>query len=195
MTALAVMAEPTPDQSPEFWMQRLKTGHEEALAHLMARFEKPVFSFLHRRLGSELGVVQELTQEVFLKCLQHCQRFEEGRPVAAWIFTLAANAATDHLRKRGRELPPPEAFDAPDPHQPSPWEQVDQSRKLQALKVALEGLTSRQRNMVLAYYVQERPVKQIATDLGCAEGTVKATLFQSLAKLRKHLDVRHDPRD
>jgi DNA-directed RNA polymerase specialized sigma24 family protein len=43
--------------------------------------------------------------------------------------------------------------------------------------------------MVLAYYVHEHPVKQIAEDLGCAEGTVKATLFQSLAKLRKNLEV------
>lgn len=180
--------------SPEYWMARLKEGHEEALAHLMGRFEKPVFAFLYRRLQGEGGVVQELVQEVFLKCLQHCQRFEDGRPVAAWIFTLAANAATDHLRKRGRELPPPEAFDAPDPHQPSPWDQVDQSRRMQALKQALEGLTPRQRAMVLAYYVHERPVKQIAEDLGCAEGTVKATLFQSLSKLRKHLDVSHEPR-
>ncbi|HQL47212.1 MAG TPA: sigma-70 family RNA polymerase sigma factor [Holophaga sp.] len=180
--------------TPEYWMARLKEGHEEALAHLMGRFEKPVFAFLYRRLQGEGGVVQELVQEVFLKCLQHCQRFEEGRPVAAWIFTLAANAATDHLRKRGRELPPPEAFDAPDPHQPSPWDQVDHSRRMEALKVALEGLTPRQRAMVLAYYVHERPVKQIAEDLGCAEGTVKATLFQSLSKLRKHLDVSHDPR-
>jgi DNA-directed RNA polymerase specialized sigma24 family protein len=41
--------------------------------------------------------------------------------------------------------------------------------------------------MVLAYYVQEHPVKRIAQNLGCAEGTVKATLFQSLQKLRKIL--------
>jgi RNA polymerase sigma-70 factor (ECF subfamily) len=185
----ALAAHPGEEFSPEFWMTRLKAGHEEALAHLMARFERPVFSFLHRRLQGEVGVVQELTQEVFLKCLRHCQRFEEGRPVSAWIFTLAANAAIDHLRKRGRELPAPEAFDAPDPHQPSPWDQVDQDRRLRGLKVALEGLTPRQRTMVLAYYVHERPVKQIAAELGCAEGTVKATLFQSLAKLRKNLDV------
>jgi len=177
------------DATPEFWMARLKAGQEEALAHLMARFEKPVFSFLYRRLQGEAGVVQELTQEVFLKCLRHCQRFEEGRPVSAWIFTLAANAATDHLRKRGRELPTPETFDAPDPHQPSPWERWDRDRKRRALKEAIEELTPRQRTMVLAYYVHERPVKQIAEELGCAEGTVKATLFQSLAKLRKNLDV------
>ena len=174
-------------QTPEFWMTRLKAGHEEALAHLMARFERPVLAFLHRRLREDSGVVQELAQEVFLKCLKHCQRFEEGRPVAAWLFTLAANAATDHLRKRGRELPTPEAFDAPDPHQPSPWEPLDQGRRLEALREALQGLTPRQRAMVLAYYIQDRPVKDIARELGCAEGTVKATLFQSLSKLRKLL--------
>ena len=180
-----------PGETPELWMAQLRAGQEEALAYLMARFERPVFSFLHRRQGGEPGVVQELTQEVFLKCLQHCQRFEEGRPVAAWLFTLAANAATDHLRKRGRELPTPEAFDAPDPHHPSPWDDVDKSRKLKALQDALENLTPRQKAMVLAYYVHERPVKRIAEDLGCAEGTVKATLFQSLAKLRKTLDFSH----
>jgi RNA polymerase sigma-70 factor, ECF subfamily len=181
----------TGEASPEVWMGRLKAGQEEALAHLMTRFEKPVFAFLYRRLGGETGVVQELTQEVFLKCLQHCGRFEEGRPVAAWIFTLAANAATDHLRKRGRELPPPETFDAPDPHLPAPWDLVDQGRRLRDLRHAMESLTPRQRAMILAYYVQEQPVKRIADDLGCKEGTVKATLFQSLAKLRKTLDVNH----
>jgi RNA polymerase sigma-70 factor (ECF subfamily) len=190
MTTLALEVEET----PEYWMMRLKAGQEEALAHLMARFEKPVFAFIHRRLSGETGVVQELTQEVFLKCLLHCQRFEEGRPVAAWIFTLAANAATDHLRKRGRELPSPETFDAPDPHQPVPWDQVDQSRRIKELRQALDGLTSRQRAMVLAYYVQEHSVKRIADDLDCKEGTVKATLFQSLAKLRKNLDVNHEAR-
>lgn len=107
--------------------------------------------------------------------------------MAAWLFTLAANAATDHLRRRGREVSPPETFDAPDPHQASPWESVDQSRRLQALRGALEGLTPRQRAMVTAYYVHEHPVKKIAQELGCAEGTVKATLFQSLQKLRKNL--------
>nr|WP_320132831.1 sigma-70 family RNA polymerase sigma factor [uncultured Holophaga sp.] len=180
------------EATPEYWMARLQEGHEEALAHLMTRFERPIFAFLHRRLQGELGVVQELTQEVFLKCLQHAGRFERGRPVAAWIFTLAANAATDHLRKRGRELPPPETFDAPDPLIRSPWEDVDRDRRIQALRRAMNGLTERQKTMVTAYYVQEHPVRRIAEDLGCAEGTVKATLFQSLAKLRRILEAPHE---
>jgi len=153
----------------------------------MMRFERPIFSFLHKKLHGETHVAQELTQEVFMKCLSQSQRFEKGRQVAPWLFTLAANTATDHLRKRGRELPAPDVFDIPDIHQPSPWEQIDHQRKLGTLKTALDELTKRQRAMVEAYYIQERPVRNIAEDFGCAEGTVKATIFQSLVKLRKSL--------
>jgi RNA polymerase sigma-70 factor (ECF subfamily) len=174
-------------EGPELWMQQLQGGHEEALAHLMSRFERPIHSFLHKRIRGETGVVQELTQEVFLKCLQRCHSFESGRPVAAWLFTLAANTATDHLRKRGRELQAPETFDIPDPDQASPWDEIDRHRKLKLLREALGDLTQRQRAMVVAYYIKELPVRDIAKDLGCAEGTVKATIFQSLVKLRKLL--------
>ena len=45
-------------ETPEIWMAQLRAGREEALAYLMARFERPVFSVLHRRLGGETGVVQ-----------------------------------------------------------------------------------------------------------------------------------------
>lgn len=188
----SVPVEPNSSHSPEFWMEQLQSGKEEALAHLMARFERPILSFLHNRLHGETGVVQELTQEVFLKCLQNCHRFEKGRPVAAWIFTLAANTATDHLRKRGRELPTPETFDVQDPLQVSPWDQIDHHRKLNSLRGALEELTQRQRAMVMAYYIKERHTRDIAEDFGCAEGTVKATLFQSLVKLRKILGHSHE---
>jgi RNA polymerase sigma-70 factor (ECF subfamily) len=179
-------------ESPEFWMRRLKEGYEEALDHLMARFERPIFSFLLRRLQGENGIAQEITQEVFLECLQHCHRFENGRPVAAWLFTLAANTATDHLRRRVRELSVPETFDTLDPEHVSPLDQLDQSRKVDSLWGAMEGLTPRQHTIVTAYYFHERSAKNIAEDFGCAEGTVKATVFQSLAKLRKAMGNNHD---
>jgi RNA polymerase sigma-70 factor (ECF subfamily) len=173
------------NQSPEYWMEQLRGGREEALAHLMMRFERPILSFIARKLRGDTTVAQELTQEVFLKCLQSCHRFEQGRPVAAWIFTIAANTTTDHLRKSGREQSVPDDFDTPDPNHVSPWDQIDQQHKLDTLKGALVNLTQRQRKMLLSYYIKERPVRNIAEDFACAEGTVKATLFQSLVKLRK----------
>jgi RNA polymerase sigma-70 factor (ECF subfamily) len=176
-------------------MERLKEGREDALAHLMARFERPILSFINRKLLGDTGAAQELTQDVFLKCLQHCRRFEAGRPVAAWLFTLAANTAIDYLRKtkRGMEVQAgqaPDAYrdhDAPSLGHVSPWEAADRRSRLDALHAAIGHLTQRQRAIVTAYYIQEHPVRNIAEPFACAEGTVKATLFQSLAKLRKSM--------
>jgi RNA polymerase sigma factor (sigma-70 family) len=71
---------------------------------------------------------------------------------------------------------------------------LDLHLRVRGLKDAMAGLTARQNAMVQAFYGHDHSVKQIAGDLGCAEGTVKATLFQSLAKLRKILEVKHEPR-
>jgi RNA polymerase sigma-70 factor (ECF subfamily) len=184
-----------PAQSPEYWMGRLKDGHEEALAHLMVRFERPILSFISKRLRGEAGAAKDLTQDVFMKCLQHCGRFEAGRPVAAWLFTLAANTATDYLRKskKGMEVEAGDALgqiadrDHRSQSHLSPWEEVDRQRRLEDLRTAIGDLTQRQRAMVMAYYIQEHPIRNIAERFACAEGTVKATLFQSLTKLRRSM--------
>ena len=57
--SIAALAEGA-GQSPEYWMTRLKAGHDEALAHLMARCERPGLAFLHRWLREDSGVVHEL---------------------------------------------------------------------------------------------------------------------------------------
>jgi RNA polymerase sigma-70 factor (ECF subfamily) len=110
--------------------------------------------------------------------------------VAAWLFTIAANTATDHLRKRGREVQAPETFDIRDSQQVSPWEQAEQSQKLEALKNAMEDLTPRQKAILTAFYIKELRIRNIAEDFACSEGTVKATLFQSLVKLRKSMGLQ-----
>ena len=56
-----------------------------------------------------------------------------------------------------------------------------------SLRGALDALTDRQRTAIVLRYLADLPVVEIACVMGCAEGTVKATLHQSLAKLRVEL--------
>ena len=56
-----------------------------------------------------------------------------------------------------------------------------------SLRGALDALTDRQRTAIVLRYLADLPVVEIAHAMGCAEGTVKATLHQSLAKLRVEL--------
>lgn len=55
------------------------------------------------------------------------------------------------------------------------------------LEVAIRGLPPRQRLAVALHYFVGLPVAECATVMGCAEGTVKSTLFDARARLREEL--------
>lgn len=57
---------------------------------------------------------------------------------------------------------------------------------------ALDGLSPRQREAVDLYYYVDLDVATIAELMGCAEGTVRATLHQARLALRQLLEVEHD---
>ena len=50
----------------------------------------------------------------------------------------------------------------------------------------LEGVSDRQREALLLRYITQLTIPEIAKAMGCAEGTVKATLHAALAKASLH---------
>jgi RNA polymerase sigma-70 factor (ECF subfamily) len=52
---------------------------------------------------------------------------------------------------------------------------------------AVRSLPRRQAQVVALYYLEDCPVKEIAETLGCAEGTVRATLHQARSRLHHRL--------
>jgi RNA polymerase sigma-70 factor (ECF subfamily) len=52
---------------------------------------------------------------------------------------------------------------------------------------AVRALPTRQRQMLALYYLGDCPVGEIALTLGCAEGTVRATLHKGRQGLAKRL--------
>jgi RNA polymerase sigma factor (sigma-70 family) len=67
---------------------------------------------------------------------------------------------------------------------PVPGDFAEQAAMRIALGAALEKLTARQRTVLVLRIFDDRSEAQAAQVLGCAVGTVKATMSQALAKLR-----------
>jgi RNA polymerase sigma-70 factor (ECF subfamily) len=79
-------------------------------------------------------------------------------------------------RSRERQLVPPPAetvtFDDPD---------------VNGWWTAVRALPDRQRAVVVLHYLEDRPITDVATVLGIAEGTVKATLAHARRSLARTL--------
>jgi RNA polymerase sigma-70 factor (ECF subfamily) len=147
-------------------------------------------AFFERNYGSVLRAVafaiadaaraEDAVQEAFARGLRRWRSVSAMEQPVAWIYVVAVNVARRDWRRASRREIHGRAATAPD-HSGPVTTAVD-------LHEALLALTPRQRSAVVLRYLADLSTKDVAAALGCAEGTVKATLHQALAKLRVELD-------
>ncbi len=74
-------------------------GATEAFKALVERYTHPLYNFT-ARIGNRNNA-SDIVQETFIKVWKNLDRFN-GRKASfkTWVFTIARNTATDHLRKK-----------------------------------------------------------------------------------------------
>jgi|GEM_PF-1997778 len=78
---------------------------ERIYLDLVATYQTAILNYLYRLVG-DADVAEDLTQETFIKAYGALDRLEldedaEGRR-RAWLYRIAHNTATDHLRRQSR---------------------------------------------------------------------------------------------
>ena len=139
-----------------------------------------VYAFLTRRAGSR-GEAEDLTAEVFHQALAGLGRFEwRGVPFSAWLLQIARNAVTDRWQRLARER------GEPSPEPPADAGADDAERR--AMLAELVGrLPHDQQRVVVARFVEQKSIREIAQALGRTEGAVKQLQFRALESLRAHM--------
>src|SRR5918999_3637803 len=74
-------------------------GREPAYRELVRRYERPVFSLVYRMVRDR-ELAEDLSQETFIKVLNHIDRYRPEFKLSSWLFKIANNVAIDHLRRR-----------------------------------------------------------------------------------------------
>src|SRR3954469_25990715 len=74
-------------------------GRETAFRELIRRYERPVFSLIYRMVRDR-ELSEDLSQDTFVKVLNHIDRYRPEFKLSSWLFKIANNVAIDHLRKR-----------------------------------------------------------------------------------------------
>jgi len=106
---------------------------------------------------------------------------------ATWVYVVALRDARRQLQREDRRPRPdlelePVGFD-------------DASATGMDLRASLAALPLRQRTAVVLRYLGGLSGAEVATAMGCTEGTVKATLHHALARLRVDLTDQESLRD
>jgi RNA polymerase sigma-70 factor (ECF subfamily) len=167
-------------------IQRAKDGDPAAFAEIYEQHQPAIYRYICYRVGAD-ATAEDLCSEVFARMVEHIDGFEyQGRPLVAWLYTIARNLISDHHRRRGRaatvSLDETLEGDAPDPEGAASLA-LSQER----LAGALERLTEDQRQVIVLRFLEGLDNVTVAQIMGKSYGAVKALQHRGLASLRRVL--------
>jgi RNA polymerase sigma factor (sigma-70 family) len=172
----------------ELLVVRCQLGDRQALAELVARWERPLLFYVRRLMPDGRDPLQVM-QDVWVKVLGQIGSLRDPARLAPWLYTLARNAVMDRLREHYRREPLAEpAWTA---------EEVATADDGMGWFVAAEqvhyGLSRVSvvdREVLTLYFLSDLSVGDIADVLRIPPGTVKSRLFHARSNLRKVLQTQ-----
>ena len=136
------------------------------------------------RLTSDASRAEDVVQETLLRAWQHPEVVGDAeRSARAWLFTVARNMIIDERRSARFRNVVNSLDDSSTPEQ-STLDEVNATLDRMLIADAMTQLSDEHRAVIERSYYRGWATKQIAADLGIAEGTVKSRLHYGVRALR-----------
>ena len=136
--------------------------------------------FMNLTLGDEY-LSDDLAQETFVKAYIELRSFKGMARFSTWLYRIGYNEFYSYKRSQhptGDLESAPEQFETP----------VDSSEISMDVKTAMAQLSEIERTAVTLFYIDDLPVKKIATIMGLNQNTVRSHLHRAREKMAKILN-------
>jgi RNA polymerase sigma-70 factor (ECF subfamily) len=141
---------------------------------------------------------RDVAQDSVVRFFRNLDRFQDGRPLEPWLFSIVRNQVRDHARRE--KVRRHDSLDAwlesggqraADPATADPVVMAERHELQGRVWQALSGLSEAHREIVVLRDYHDLPYRQIAEVLSIPEGTVMSRLHAARRRLREAL--RNDP--
>jgi RNA polymerase sigma-70 factor, ECF subfamily len=154
---------------------------------LYERYFERVYAYVAKRVGSR-HEAEDVTSDVFHRALENLSKFEwRGVPFVAWLYRIAANCMSDRWQRTNRESGDPLPDDAASVNAQD-FAEVERRAMLSQYVAELPEI---QRRVILGRFVEQKSIREIATQLRRTEGAIKQLQFRAIHSLRARMDETH----
>lgn len=174
------------EPNDEALMLALQRGEELALNRLMARWERPLRSFLYRSTRNEADAL-DLAQETFVRIYRHRARYRPGAKFSTWMFQIALNLARDHARRLHRRPTDPLEDESQLVSPDNPRAGITAEETALAVRAAVASLPEDLREAVLLAEFEELSHAEIAEIVDATPKAIETRLYRAREKLRAQL--------
>lgn len=142
-----------------------------------------VYRYLLAHSGPDVDLAEELTQQTFIEAVRRRSTFDGRSDVVTWLCAIGRHKLVDHYRRSGRER-------QRDLRIASRWtdgeSQVWSQHELRdGVQAALAHLTGEQRIVLILRYLDQLPVREIASTIGRSEKATESLLSRAREAFRQ----------
>src|SRR5215213_2878851 len=166
---------------------KAQQGDQTAFAEIYETYSPLVYRLLRRRLDGSDEVVEDLTEDVFVKLYEKLDRYvERCLPFTAWLYRIAHNQLVDYVRTLPRHTA--QSLDVvADVAEHQATAEYHSVLDRETLEPALARLTAEQRQAVELRFLQGMSVAETSATMKRSEEAVKKLQARALANLRRYL--------
>ena len=165
-------------------IKEILNGKTEQYEYFLDRYGQQVFVLVDRIVSCQEDA-EELTQDVFLKAFQQLSSFKAESSFSTWIYRIATNLAISAVRKKRNDVLrlDDSVFANLSDTQVDEALEDDSEEQMERLQQAMNQLEADERALITLYYLEEKPLAEVAFILGITEGNAKVKLHRIRKKL------------
>ena len=167
-------------------VRRMIDGDMEAFGTLMEQYEKPALRAAWLISGNAADS-EDIVQETFTACYLNRKKLREPAAFKTWFYRILTRSAWKICKKTGRERPEEEPASGQEDTKRSVLETCIMKEEERILFEAVEKLPPKQKTVLILYYYNDMPIREVAKVCGVFEGTVKSRLYHAKEQLKKVL--------
>ena len=136
-------------------------------------------------LCGDTAEADDIAQDALVNAYVASSSFRGAARFSTWLFRIAYNCFIDRLRSRRMQTSP---LDAPAAQAVPGQEAADGRFRHEDLHRAIDRLPDKERAALLLFYMEDKPVKEVAAILEIPAGSVRAYLTRGRQHVKSYLE-------
>ena len=165
-------------------IRQAQEGDSIAIGTLYAMYNQVVYNYIFHRV-SDTHTAEDLTAEVFIRMVRKLPGYtDRGRPLVAWLYTIAKNLIVDHHRVQKKRILVSLLDEELDSSDEGPHQEVEDKQEQDCFRQALKRLPESQRRLLIYRFIDGYETNEIMKLLEKSDRAVRSLQHRALRSLR-----------
>ena len=166
---------------------RYLSGDDSGLAEIITMYSLGISLYINTMIG-DICLSEEIMQETFVKLAVKKPHFSAKSSFKTWLFTIARNRATDHLRYRKRfsSLSPDELF-LPSDEEDIEKQYIKEEQRIELHK-AMKRLNPEYSQALYLMYFEDMKTEEISSVMHRSKRSTGDLIYRAKKALKAELE-------